>query len=274
MAKLSYTEKETLEELFEMPTGYVMDFSNNSFARFVGSVVNIDIYNGANYQEYSSKANKLRQIWNSEPDSVVGLLLRALLDHCEDYRLRNGKLSQYEKEKIADMRVVAERLCGNVRTVELPQKKEETLATLLEDINESLARNHPELVLDRLHTFSAKLLRHICEDNNIAVADSKGNYYPLHSLAGMIRKKYEQMDMFQSGFTVKAIQNSVSLFDEYNAIRNDKSYAHDNEVLDKMEAEFAVKIMADLITFIDKAESYRKLVERQKAVNEDEELPF
>ena len=43
-----------------------------------------------------------------------------------------------------------------------------------------------------------------------------------------------------------------------------------------MEAEFAVRIMSDLLTFIDKAESYRK--KAQKKTNQqtffDDELPF
>ena len=45
MAKLSYQEKSVLEELFGMSTGYVMDFSNNTFERFIGDAINIDIYN-------------------------------------------------------------------------------------------------------------------------------------------------------------------------------------------------------------------------------------
>ena len=120
-----------------------------------------------------------------------------------------------------------------------------------------MARNKPELVLDRLHTFSTKLLRQICSDNGICVVDNKGDYLPLHSLAGMIKKKYEQYSIFRSSFTISAIQNSISLFDQYNWVRNKLSYAHDNEILETMEAEFAIKIMSVLITFIDKAETYR-----------------
>ena len=65
MANLSYREKADLEALFEMQSGYVMDFSNNSFARFVGDVINLDVYEGVGYADYSSKAiphRKKRQI--------------------------------------------------------------------------------------------------------------------------------------------------------------------------------------------------------------------
>ena len=101
-------------------------------------------------------------------------------------------------------------------------------------------------------------------DNGITVTDDKGANFPLHSLVGMLRKKYEHDGIFQSSFTLTAIQNSISLFDKYNFVRNNQSYAHDNEVLGTMEAEFAVRIMADLLTFIDKAESYRKRYRKKR----------
>lgn len=268
MANLFYKEKAILETLFDMCGGYVMDFSNSTFARFIGDVVNIDVYDGPGYTEYASKANKLRQIWTNEPDNVVGTLLDALLEHCKDYRKRINNLTDEDIAKIGEMKLVAERLKGNSLCVELPQKKEVTMQTLKEDINNALARNKPELVLDRLHTFSTKLLRQICTDNGIATVNDNGDNYPLHSLAGMLKKKYEQNALFQSSFTANAIQNSISLFEKYNAIRNNQSYAHDNPILDKMEAEFAVRIMTDVITFIDRAETYRKQAEKQDKYTE------
>ena len=275
MANLSYREKANLEELFCMGSGYVLEFSNPSFARFIGEVINIDIYDGVGYEEYSSKANKLRQIWKNEPDNVVGTLTEEMLNHCEDYYVRRDELTDSLKNKIEEMRIVASRLKGVVTQVNLPAKQEETLQTLIGDINSALARNKPDLVLDRLHTFSTKLLRQICIDNGICVTDNKGNNLPLHSLAGMLKKKYEQDALFNSSFTVSAIQNSISLFDQFNGIRNNQSYAHDNEILGKLEAEFAVKIMADLITFIDKAETYRKKIEKKESDDTlDFDLPF
>lgn len=232
MANLSYREKVDLENLFEMRSGYVMDFSNNTFAQFIGDVINLDVYEGVGYTDYSSKANKLRQIWLNEPDNVVGTLLVALLSHCEDYKMRRDALTEYDAKKISELRLVAERLKGNQLTVELPQKNEETLQTLKEDINSALARNKPELVLDRLHTFSTKLLRQVCSDNGIITVNDKGENLPLQSLAGMLKKKYEQEPIFQSSFSSVAIQNSIMMFDRYNAIRNDHSYAHDNPILD------------------------------------------
>jgi hypothetical protein len=277
MSTLGYRDKAILEELFGMGSGYVLDFSNSSFGRFVSDVINVDVYDGIGYQEYSSKANKLRQIWADEPDNVVGTLVEALLSYFEDLQLRHEKYTEYEMKKVMEMRVVAQRLISNTANVTLPERKEETMQTLMEDISNALARNKPVLVLDRLHTFSTKLLRQICIDNGLTVTNDRGDYLPLHSLAGLLKKHYEKNPLFDSAFTITAMQNSISLFDQYNNIRNTKSYAHDNDVLGSMEANFAVRTMANLITFIDGVENYRKRAE-QTTTNEESDddfgLPF
>ena len=113
MANLSFREKADFEQLFGMRTGYVIDFSNNSFASFVGDAINIDIYSGVGYEEYSSKANKLRQIWSEEPDNVVGTLMEALLNYYEDYKIRRDQLTDYDRKKIGELHLVTERLKGN-----------------------------------------------------------------------------------------------------------------------------------------------------------------
>ena len=138
--------------------------------------------------------------------------------------------------------------------VTLPEKSGETWETLHTDITQALLRNEPSLVLDRLHTFSVKFIREICNDKGIVTVDDKGQQYPLHSLAGMLSKYYKSNNMFQSEFSEQALKTSVSLFDKYNSIRNDQSFAHDNEVLNKAESTLAVKIMTAVITFIEEIE--------------------
>ncbi|WP_026023530.1 abortive infection family protein [Lysinibacillus boronitolerans] len=60
--------------------------------------------------------------------------------------------------------------------------------------------------------------------------------------------------MISSKFALMAIQNNISLFDSYNEIRNEKSYAHDNPILNDIEADFVVRAMANVLTFLDKIE--------------------
>lgn len=63
MSNLKYTNQEAVEELFELNIGLIMDFKNSSFKRFIKVVINIDIYQGKGYEDYCSKANRLRQIF-------------------------------------------------------------------------------------------------------------------------------------------------------------------------------------------------------------------
>ena len=278
MASLSFREKSKLEALLGMESGYVLQFSNSSFARFIGDVCNIDIYNGKGYEEYASKANKLRQIWNNENDLIVGNLLNGLLDEYVDYKQRIDEYHPSDEHDVGEMRIVASRLLGNVIKLDIPVQREETLKTLQEDINNALSRNQPTLVLDRLHTFSTKFLRQICTEHGITVVDNKGINLPLHSLAGMLKKHYEQTPVFDSDFVPLAIQNNIALFDRFNAIRNNQSYAHDNVVLGNMEAEFVVRTMINTISFIDAIERYRKSNSAAPALEDidtgNDDLPF
>ncbi|SDH93897.1 hypothetical protein [Proteiniclasticum ruminis] len=61
MVRPDYRTLQSLEELLEMKSGYVLDFSNRSFETFVKEITGINIYNDKGYEEYASKANKLRQ---------------------------------------------------------------------------------------------------------------------------------------------------------------------------------------------------------------------
>jgi len=271
MANIPSKLKYAIEKLFQMSEGYVLDFSNASFARFISDSVNIDIYGGNGYTDYCSKANKLRQFISSEPDAVVGKLLNDMLIYCREMLSNNGKLDYAIDKKIEELHVSTSQMMEGALNIELPETKEETLQTLLEDINSALARNKPTLVLDRLHTFSTKYLRMICENKRIEVADGKGNLYPLHSLAGMLKKCYEK-ENDKSEFSVLAIQNSIPLFDKFNSIRNNQSYAHDNEILENIEAEFVVKTMANVLIFIDKLEGLKNT--QKEHPKEVLDLPF
>ena len=43
MADLNFNEKQAIEKLFGMPTGYVLGFSATTFQTFIGESVGIDI---------------------------------------------------------------------------------------------------------------------------------------------------------------------------------------------------------------------------------------
>lgn len=136
----------------------------------------------------------------------------------------------------------------------MPENNGEDFETLVHDISDSLVRNEPVLVLDRLHTYSIKYIREICQKHGIPVSADNGDFYPLQSLAGSLVKFYRQNNYFDSEFSEGALKSSISLFDSYNSIRNNQSFAHDNSVLDRDEAAYVVEIVSATLRFINKIE--------------------
>ncbi|MBP2044868.1 hypothetical protein [Methanobacterium aggregans] len=90
MSNLTNLEKQIFEKLLNMRSGYVLDFSNNTFHDFIKTSVNIDIFD-EKYEKacddlgYAScsKANRLRCFWDIESDSIVYKLLKELLEYYE-----------------------------------------------------------------------------------------------------------------------------------------------------------------------------------------------
>jgi hypothetical protein len=81
MAQLSYMEKRRFEQLLNMGGGFVLDFTNRTFADFVADSTGRDIYDARYEPGGSSKANHLRYFWKMEGGGLVGKPLGDLLDY-------------------------------------------------------------------------------------------------------------------------------------------------------------------------------------------------
>lgn len=92
--------RQKLEQLFGMADGYVLDFSNRSFASFVESCLGFDPYS-----RYSgSKAVILRHIWLEEPMDDVVTLNRELLEHWHLAKLAaDEELTPFEHQAFVDL---------------------------------------------------------------------------------------------------------------------------------------------------------------------------
>lgn len=118
MTSLKTIEKKLFEDILGMASGYVLDFTNNTFAEFFRDTVNIDIYADKYSFNGDSKAKRLRAFWEVEPDSVVGIVLSELLEVWKYENLKSGNTTndaQYKEGK-----KIADRLLGK-------QSKEEDL---------------------------------------------------------------------------------------------------------------------------------------------------
>jgi hypothetical protein len=85
---LTGVDKLKFETLFSLGSGYVMDFSNPTFGSFVNGSIKEDIFS-TKYENYgTSKAKRLKSLWELADDKKVGRLLEELVQ----YYITNSKL--------------------------------------------------------------------------------------------------------------------------------------------------------------------------------------
>jgi hypothetical protein len=81
VSNLSNLEKRKFEKLLGMSSGYVLDFSNRTFAEFVTDTTGLNIYDARYDYGSGSKANRLRKFWQIEENGVVAKLMGDMLDN-------------------------------------------------------------------------------------------------------------------------------------------------------------------------------------------------
>ena len=126
MSDLSNKEKRKLERAFGMASGYVLDFSNRTFEEFILDRVGIEIYDDKYEYGSGSKANRMRALWDIEPNHIVGKVLGDILDEWEEWNQENynSATGKYEVPRFPDdcMKIV-ERLKAHSTVPEIETLK-------------------------------------------------------------------------------------------------------------------------------------------------------
>ena len=128
MANLKPLERAQIEGLFDMSSGYVMDYTDREFSTFFKDAVNIDIDDKKYRSNGGSKAKRMRAFIEIESDALVGQLLDEML---QDWEYKNDN-DQSNKAYIGCKKTV-ERLTGVKKGNANPEK------SLLERDLESLS---------------------------------------------------------------------------------------------------------------------------------------
>jgi len=206
MSSLSNIDKMKLEKLFGMSSGYVLDFSNRTFAEFIRDSVKIDIYDGKYDYESGSKANRLRAFWDIESDKIVGTLLIDMLERWETYNLLNDiEPTASDKKIYQDCLNAANRLLG---------KNTATVATRISATEDDFLRKE----------FAAISLKKLRLDGVItAVLEQR-----LDEIEKCLNAKSSLAVIFLSGSTLEGILLGVAstnqkLFNKSTACPKDKS---------------------------------------------------
>jgi len=84
MANITTLEKHILEKLFQMSSGYVLNFSDRTMGEFFRDDVGIDIYSQKYNYESGSKANRMRGFWLKADEKLVGKSILKLIGYIEN----------------------------------------------------------------------------------------------------------------------------------------------------------------------------------------------
>lgn len=272
MAQLKKIEKRYFEDLFNMSSGYVLDFSNRTFEEFFLDTVNIDIYEEKYNYWSGSKANRLRSFLDQEDDKTVGKILDELLEH---YFYLVNSTEYYNEIYNENLYKKCKEITERLKNSEFIDSKDafnkntgdDNFDRLAKIIRSHIDNNEPETGLDRLHTYMVKYVRKLCEKHKIPIEKTK----TIHSLFGEYVKRIKEKNLIKAEMTVRILKTTISLLDSFNDIRNNRSYAHDNPLLDYNESLLIFNNVASTIKFIDALENDIRIDEEESV---DLEIPF
>ena len=259
MAKLTSIEKLKLEKIFDMASGYVLDFSNRTIQEFVFENTGIDIYD-EKYNYFSgSKAKRLRSFWDQESNYITSKLLSSLLEYWRSQKIiTEAGISETEQVLYEECLKIAEKLkqestVENIDAIH-PNIDDKNFSLLAESIRESIEKNRPEGALDRLHTFVVRYVRELCDKHGIKYVENT----PLHSLFGGYVKYLRENNLIESEMTERILKSSISVLEAFNDVRNKQSFAHDNPILNYNESILIFNDVANVIRFIESIEPQQK----------------
>lgn len=238
--------------------GYVLDFSDRTIAEYFEDEFNIDFEDQRYFKNGPSKRLRLTAFIELEAAHTVAKVLRALWDRREGLLGRHGEPINDPKEKqmkqaFLDIIADVEGLSEIPKTDALDRySRDRTLDELIKDIERDLEAQKPEAVMDHLHTYCVKKITHLLQTRGITCDQSE----PLHSRFGKYRNELAKEQPL-STFTNRALKSAIGLFESYNDIRNNHSFAHDNPILGPAEARYVFETISAILIFLRTIEAGR-----------------
>lgn len=273
MSDITFLEKTTVESLFGMKTGYVLDFSDRTFQEFILAATDRNILDSKYNFNSGSKANRLRAFFKIESNFTVGILLTKLLEFWMS-RAQLGEIDYYKEETlykeclIIANRLKSETLISNYDALK-PNSLDKDFASLAKLIKDSIEKNEPELALDRLHTFVIKYIRQLCDNYYLVYSKEDA----LQNVFGKYVKHIIAQKVIDSEMSIRILKFSISILESFNDIRNNKSFAHDNAILNYNESVLIFNNITNIIKFIEAIEKGFQKSDDNEKVNWTD-LPF
>jgi hypothetical protein len=154
-----------------------------------------------------------------------------------------------------------------------PEGSDRSFEILVQSVRDCIIKNNqPERGLDRLHTFVIKLIRTFAQRRGVSVDRDK----PLHSIFGEYVRALHQAGLIESEMTESILRFSIKTMEAFNRVRNERSLAHDNPILNYDESLFIFNQICNIVRFIRALEARAEKASSAEPSSNvlDEEIPF
>lgn len=243
-------ERDNLESVLGMGSGYVLDFSDRTFDDFFYETIGIDPEEKSNLfsGRGKSKANRLRAFVEQGNPSIVAKLLREMWEYREamEFAPPVGDAAKAHELFFSTIARIEGRSDGIDTSAIEAFEPNETLEELVASIRRDLDAKKPQAGIDRLHTYCMKRFASLVRKHG---GGECGKDDPLHSrVAKYVKLLREQREL--TPLSERIVKSSISVFEAMNHIRNDRSFAHDNpEIVEVEEARFIFDSVSALLRF-------------------------
>ena len=235
-----------VDQALGMTQGYVLDFSDRTFNDFVKTAFAIDITAPMYTADGTSKARRLRAFLRALVPGAQAEVLRKF------WRYRQQRPTSFEslepRVEAAFLRMVAS-LEGSGQPIDLGViekfNDDPSLSELVDAIEREIQANSPHAALDRLHTYTMKKFADLLRADGVEVSPKDS----LHGRAGRYINALRRSG--QIGDVSDHIAKSATqIFERFNDVRNNRSLAHDNQLLSRAEGRYVFESVLSLLRFV------------------------
>ncbi len=256
MVYLKHSEISLIENFVAWPRGpgYVLRFSDNTYAEFFKDEFQIEIYDPVYQDRGPSKRNHLISFCLKEPAGIVARVLSMLADKRRQFAdaspapPQDGLQDPFEA-LVAGIETRADQPLTDALYL---YEQDRSLVELVTDLQRTLERNKPEAALDRLHTYCMKYFAYLLSLRGIECTDKEA----LHARFGKYRNCLLAETNLQE-ISDLAMKSAISILEKFNDVRNSRSFAHDSVILDHQEARYVFEIVTAFLRFIRSYEAGR-----------------
>lgn len=195
-------------------------------------------------------ANILKYFWEIEDFNKTLKLISDLVDYYE--------FVYYGDERdVAEARIILNRYYNPVK-IKNDFSDEKRIIDLINEINYTIDERQPIFALVNLHTLTHNIFRKLCDSHDIQYTKTEG----IDSLFKKYVQFLNQNDYIESKMSKTIFRNVGVLLSQFNEIRNNKTHAHDNPILNQFESEFINKQVVNILYFIDEVDDNFNIKEK------------